>query len=340
MSKVALITGALGQDGSYLAKQLIEDGYRVIGTTSQSNPNTWRYDYLSIVNKVELTQLDFNSISHFDEIITKYKPTHIYNLAAQSSVHESFNKPFETNKINAFSVLYMLDFIRRMAPKTKFYQASSSEMFGNSGIDSSPKNESSEFNPVSPYAVSKLFIHQTLNIYRTAYNIFACSGILFNHESPLRSANFVSKKIISIACNIKKGSNEVLELGNLDAARDWGCAREYVSAMKLIIESNTPEDYVISSGESYSIREFVNITFKLLGYDLQWEGTGLNEIAKCKNTGKILVKISPKFFRPVELKKIVGDSQKAFSQLNWKSTKTFPNIITDMIEFELNNKPI
>lgn len=340
MSKVALITGALGQDGAYLAKELLEDGYSVIGTTSRKNPDTWRYRYLSILNEVQLVHLDFNDITKFDSIISEYNPSHIYNLAAQSSVHESFTNPYETNKINAFSVLYILDRIKKVTPKTKFYQASSSEMFGNSGNDSVPKDESSIFNPVSPYAVSKLFIHQSLNIYRKAYNIFACSGILFNHESPLRSANFVSKKIISIACNIKQGSNEILELGNLDAARDWGCAREYVSAMKLIIESDKPNDYVISSGKSYTIREFVNITFKLLGYDLLWEGTGLNEIAKCKNDGKTLVKISPKFFRPVELKKIIGNSQKAFSQLNWNSTRNLPDIITDMIEFELNNKPI
>ena len=336
MKKIALITGISGQDGAYLAEFLLKKNYRVIGADRRSaRDNKWRLRYLGIENKIEIVNIDLTEISSLIRLFENYKFDEVYNLAAQSFVGTSFVNPIVTSQATAIGTLNILEVIRNKKKKPKFYQASSSEMFGD--IENNYQNEMSKFNPQSPYAVSKVFAHQITKNYRDAYNIFASNGILFNHESPMRGENFVTKKIISSLTKIKYGTQKNLVLGNLYAKRDWGHAKDYVEAIYKILQKNNPGDYVISTGKEYTIKEFVNMTAKMLKLKIAWKGKGLKEIAINKDNGKTLISVSKIYYRPLEVDFLKGDSSKAKKELKWQSKIKIKELINEMINYELKN---
>ena len=332
--KIALITGISGQDGSYLAQFLIKRNYTVIGTERRTARNDkWRLRRLKIHDKVIIEEMELGEIYEIDRLFKKYKFNEIYNLAAQSFVGSSFSSPLNTSNITGLGVLRILEAIRTFQPQAKFYQASSSEMFGD--VLEKKQNEKTPLNPQSPYAVAKVFAHfATLN-YRKAFNIFAVSGILFNHESPLRGEEFVTRKITLGFTRILKGELKYLELGNLDAVRDWGYAKDYVEFMWKMLQNNKPNDYVISTGKSYSIREFINECTEYLGLKTKWVGKGLNERLINTKDNKILVKINKKFFRVAEVNFLKGDSSKAKKDLKWNPKINLKDLVKIMIDEEL-----
>jgi len=334
--KTALIFGVTGQDGAYLSRFLLKKKYRVIGVKRRSsNHNTQRLDdiYVDPHNKTQFKMIygDLADSISVNNIIHEVLPDEIYNLAAQSHVKVSFDIPEYSSNINALGVLRILESIKslRFKKKIKFYQAGTSEMFGST---KPPQNEKSLFYPRSPYAVSKIFAHWMTINYREAFDIFACNGILFNHESPFRGATFVTKKIISALCNIKKGSNEILYLGNIYAKRDWGHAEDYVKAMWKILQKRKAEDYVIATGKQIRVKDFINITSKMLNMNIKWKGQGLNE--KCYYNNKVIIKIDPVYFRPTEVDNLLGSSLKAQKNLKWKPKYNINSLIKDMINFE------
>lgn len=332
--KLALITGISGQDGSYLAKYLLEKNYTVIGTDRRSaRANLWRLKYLNIENKVIFEEMELGELYNIERVFKKYKFNEIYNLAAQSFVHTSFESPINTADITGLGVLRLLETMRNLAPDAKFYQASSSEMFGNS-FNKSRQNELTSFNPQSPYAISKTFGHYMVNNYREAYNLFCVSGILFNHESPLRGDEFVTKKIISQLVKISKGEKIIIKLGNIYAVRDWGYAEDYIKVMWKMLQNKKPEDFVISTGKSYSVKQFINIATKELNMNTKWVGNGIKEkLINIKNN-KTIIKIDKKFFRPSEVNYLRGDSSKAKKILKWKNKTSLQNLIKIMINYE------
>ena len=320
MSKTAFITGVSGQDGAYLPKLLLEKGYKVIGGERRSASGTlWRLKDLNIEDDIEITDFELSEFTNIYRAIDKYNPDEIYNLAAQSFVAASFEMPVMTSDITGVGVSRMLEVIRQINPSIKFYQASSSEMFGK--VAESPQNEQTPFYPRSPYGIAKLFGHWMTINYREAYNIFACSGILFNHESPLRGEQFVTRKITIGLSKIKLGLQDCLELGNLDSKRDWGYAEDYVEAMFLMLQHDKPDNYVISTGETYSVKDFINATCDELNMDIIWKGQGLDEVAIDQKTGKTIIKINPKYYRPTEVDLLLGDSTKAKKNIKLE-TKT------------------
>jgi GDPmannose 4,6-dehydratase len=316
--KTALITGITGQDGAYLAKFLLDKGYTVYGTYRRiSTPNFWRLQSLGIIDKVKLISFDLIDQSSIIRVLEHCKPDEIYNLAAQSFVGASFEQPIATGEITGMGVTKMIDTIKSVAPKSKFYQASSSEMFGL--VQETPQTEKTPFYPRSPYAAAKLYAHWIIVNYREAYNLFACSGILFNHESPLRGLEFVTRKISNAVAKIKLGLQNELFLGNLDAKRDWGYALDYVEAMWLMLQQDKPEDFVIATGENHSVREFCEHAFNEVGLNY-----------------KDYVKVDEKLFRPTEVETLLGDSSKAKKVLNWKPKTTFKELVKIMVKEDLD----
>ena len=333
--KKALITGITGQDGSYLAKLLIEKGYRVYGLHRRSSTtNLWRLVNLEVENKIEILDGDLGDFSSIETALEESKPDEVYNLAAQSFVASSWKQPLYTADINGLGVLRILEAIRNVNSKIKFYQASSSEMFGK--VREVPQKETTPFYPRSPYGVSKVFGYWTTVNYRESYNMFACNGILFNHESPLRGTEFVTRKITNGIAQIKKGLREFIELGNLNAKRDWGYAGDYVEAMWLMLQQENPDDYVIATGATHTVREFVELAFKEVGINIKWKDKNLNEKGIDSKTGKILVKVNKNHFRPAEVDLLIGDSSKAKKKLGWKPKITLTDLIRDMIKYDLS----
>jgi GDPmannose 4,6-dehydratase len=338
MHKVALITGVTGQDGAYLAEFLLNKGYIVHGIKRRSSSfNTARIDHLY----KDPHERNVNFFMHYGDltdstnlirIIQETLPNEIYNLAAQSHVQVSFETPEYTANSDGLGTLRLLEAIRILGleKKTKFYQASTSELYGQ--IQEIPQNETTPFYPRSPYAVAKLYAYWITVNYREAYDIFACNGILFNHESPIRGETFVTRKITMAVTKIKHGLQEKLYLGNLDAKRDWGFAKDYVEAMWLILQQEYPEDYVIATGEAHSVREFTELAFKEVGIKILWKGKDHEEVGIDFSTGKILVKIDPRYYRPTEVDLLIGDSSKAKEKLGWKPKVKLEELVTIMIK--------
>jgi len=331
MRKAALITGVSGQDGSYLAELLLKKKYKVVGTDRRSaRSSNWRLRRLGIENKIIYEEMELAELYEIQRIFKKYKFDEVYHLAAQSFVKASFNSPLNTSNITGIGTLRILETIRSINRKIKFYQASSSEMFGNAL--NKIQNENTPLNPQSPYAIAKVFAHYLTQNYRNSYKMFAVSGILFNHESPLRGNDFVTKKIVDGLIKIKKNHLNHIELGNLYAKRDWGYAKEYVEAMWKMLQQKKPEDYVISTGKTYSIKQFINYTLEYLKIDAKWVGSDLNEKLINKKNNKIIVKINPRFFRPAEVNFLKGNSIKAEKKLNWKPKTNLKKLIKIMID--------
>ena len=325
--KKALITGITGQDGSYLAELLLEKGYEVHGIIRRSSSiNTHRLNH--IYDRIKLHYGDLTDSTNLVKVIQEVQPNEIYNLGAQSHVHLSFANAEYTANVDAIGPLRILETIRNLDLKCKFYQASTSELFGKS-IDS-PQNEDTPFYPKSPYGVSKLYAHWITKNYRESYNLFACSGILFNHESPRRGNLYVTKKIVRGFSDISKGKMDFLKLGNLNAKRDWGHAKDFVEAMWLILQQDYPDDYVIATGVQKSIREFAEESAPYFGMQITWRGVGLNEIGYDVFTGKEVIRVDPKYFRPSEVDFVLGDSTKAKNKLGWYPKISFEKLVEDM----------
>jgi GDPmannose 4,6-dehydratase len=342
--KKALITGITGQDGSYLAEFLLEKGYIVHGIKRRTSLiNTQRIDHLYQDAQLEdrkfiLHHGDLTDATSLIRIIQEIEPDEIYNLAAQSHVAVSFEQPEYTANSDALGALRILEAIRilKISNKVKFYQASTSELYGLT--KESPQDENTPFYPRSPYGVAKLYAYWITKNYREAYGIFACNGILFNHESPVRGETFVTRKITKALARIKLGLQKELYLGNLNSLRDWGHAKDYVEAQWLMLQQEKPEDYVIASGKQYSVRDFINLSCKFLDLKIIWKGNGLNEIGLIQ--GKEVIKIDPKYFRPTEVETLLGDSSKAKFKLKWSPKISFEQLVKEMIEsdFELEKK--
>ncbi len=330
MSKKAIITGISGQDGAYLAKYLIELGYKVFGAVRRSSRSAEilpRLKYLGIEKEVELIDFELSELTNITRVIKSTQPDEIYNLGGQSFVGASWEQPLTTTDINAVAVLRILETIREYSAETRFYQASTSEMFG---AISPPQSETTPFYPRSPYGVSKLFGHWITKNYRESYGLKACSGILFNHESPIRGQEFVTRKISLSLSRVAQGKQDVVKLGNLSAQRDWGFAGDYVKGMHLMTTSEKISDYVLASGETHSIREFASIAAEFLGMDLAWEGEGVDEKGINKKTNKCVICVDPKFFRPAEVDLLLGDASKAENDLGWKRTVDFKSLVEMM----------
>jgi len=330
---VALITGITGQDGSYLAELLLSKGYEVHGIIRRSSSfNTGRINH--IYDKLNLHYGDMTDSSRLTQIIGEITPSEIYNLAAQSHVRVSFDMPEYTGQVDALGTLRILDSVRalKLDDYTKVYQASTSEMFGL--VQEVPQRETTPFYPRSPYGVAKLYGYWITRNYREAYHMYACTGILFNHESPRRGETFVTKKIISALHKISIGKQDKLHLGNLDAKRDWGHARDFVEAMWLMLQQENPEDYVIATGEQYSVREFVEASAPYFGMDIIWLGEGEKEFGVDKNTGKTIIQIDTRYYRPSEVESLLGDYSKARRELGWEPKTTFKELVKEMCEAE------
>ena len=332
--KIALVTGISGQDGAYLAKYLLKKNYRVIGSDRRSaRSNNWRLEELNILDKIVLEDLDIRETSNIERIFKKYAINEVYNLAAQSFVKSSFENPIQTSMVNAISPLCFLEIIRNQKRKIKFYQASTSEMFGNHNIQK--QNEKTKFYPRSPYAVSKTFAHYTVRNYREAYKLFAVSGILFNHESPLRGEEFITRKITIGLAKVFLGKQKKIKIGNLYAKRDWGYAGDYVEAMWKMLQNKIPKDYVIATGKSYSVKNFIDTATNILNLKTKWVGKGLNEKLINLKDKKIIVEIDKKYFRPTEVDELKGDFSKAIKELNWKPKKNFRDLVKMMVNADL-----
>ena len=338
--KVALITGITGQDGSYLAELLLEKGYEVHGIIRRASTfNTKRIDHLYQDPHEENVRLflhygDITDSSNLNRLIEKIRPDEIYNLAAQSHVGVSFDSPEYTAEATGVSTLRILDAIRESGVKTKFYQASTSELFG--GLpETAPQSEKTPFYPKSPYGVAKLYSYWITVNYRESYDIFACNGILFNHESPRRGETFVTRKITRAATAIHLGMQDKLYLGNLDAKRDWGHAKDYVEGMWRILQQDKPQDYVLSMNETHTVREFVELAFAELGYEIEWQGEGVNEKGIDKKSGRVLVEVDPRYFRPAEVELLWGDSTKARTELGWEPKYSFMDLVKEMVQSDL-----
>ena len=338
--KTALITGITGQDGSYLAEFLLEKNYRVHGLIRRNSTSdgTDRINHLLKLPTITLHYGDMTDFACLAALIKEVQPDEIYNLAAQSHVKVSFSNALYTADANGLGTLRILEAIKLlgMEKTTRFYQAATSEMFGE--VQSIPQREDTPFYPRSPYGVAKLYSHWITKNYREAHKIFACSGILFNHESPRRGETFVTRKITKTLAEIRNGKRIVpLELGNLDAKRDWGHAKDYVEAMWLMLQQEEPDDFVIATGQQHTVREFVDAAFDYMGYTIEWVGEGLKEVAKDYATGEVLVTINPEFYRPAEVESLVGDCTKAKETLGWKHNYSFTQLVEEMCKYDLEH---
>lgn len=335
-NKVAVITGITGQDGAYLAELLLNKGYQVYGTYRRtSSVNFWRIEELGIKNNpnLHLVEYDLTDLSSSIRLLQTSKATEVYNLAAQSFVGVSFDQPVTTAEITGIGPLNLLEAIRIVNPKIRFYQASTSEMFGK--VQAIPQKEDTPFYPRSPYGVAKLYAHWMTINYRESYDIFASSGILFNHESPLRGQEFVTRKITDTVAKIKLGKQDVLELGNMDAKRDWGFAKEYVEGMWLMLQAEEPDTFVLATNRTETVRDFVTMAFKAADIDLRFEGKDEHEVGIDVATGKTLVRVNPKFYRPAEVELLIGDPEKAQRVLGWKPATTLEELCKMMVEADL-----
>ncbi|MFA5848442.1 MAG: GDP-mannose 4,6-dehydratase [Bacteroidales bacterium] len=336
--KKAFITGITGQDGSYLSEFLLEKGYEVYGILRRSSVFTTQriLDKIWTHPNYYTFHGDLADSSNLHRLISQIKPDEIYNLGAQSHVAVSFEVPEYTGEVDAIGAIRLLDAIRDTGIPCKYYQASTSELFG--GLpDTAPQNEKTPFYPKSPYGAAKLYAYWVTVNYREAYNLFACNGILFNHESPRRGETFVTKKITKAVANIHKKKLSQLSLGNLDSKRDWGYAKEYVEAMWLMLQQDKPDDYVIATGHTYTVRDFVNMAFKVVDIEIQWEGSGVDEVGRNKKTGEIIVTIDPIYFRPSEVDLLWGDPSKAKKELGWQTKVGLEELVYKMVKYDLEN---
>lgn len=328
--KKALITGITGQDGSYLAEFLLDKGYEVYGMHRRTSTDPFER-IVNIKDKIHLVDGDLTDTISLIRILKEVNPDEVYNLAAQSFLPSSWTQPLSTKEITGLGVLKILEAIRIVNQKIKFYQASSSEMFGK--VQETPQTEKTPFYPRSPYGICKVFGHWCCVNYRESYDMFACSGILFNHESPRRGKQFVTRKISHSVAKIKLGFQDCFEIGNLDAKRDWGCAKDFVEVMWLMLQQKQPRDYVIATNETHSVREFVEEAFKVVDMPIKWEGEGINEVGKVN--GKVVVKVNPKFYRPAEVDLLIGDYSKAKRELGWSPKIKFKELVRLMVESDM-----
>ena len=344
MSNKALISGITGQDGSYLTELLLEKGYEVHGIIRRASSfNTFRIDHLykdeSILNKsLFLHYGDLTDSSNLNRLVEKIQPSEIYNLGAQSHVQVSFEVPEYTGEVDAIGTLRFLDAIRETSIETKFYQASTSELYGKA--QEIPQNETTPFYPRSPYAAAKLYAHWITINYREAYDLFACNGILFNHESERRGKTFVTRKISVAVAKIILGLQDILYIGNLDAKRDWGYAPEYCEGMWRILQADKPDDYVLATGETHSVREFVEESFEVFGEEIEWEGKGVNEKGILKSSGIAVVEIDARYFRPTEVDYLLGDPTKAKKELSWVPKVTFKDLVSIMVNADYQKQKV
>jgi len=333
--KKAFLTGITGQDGSYLAELLLEKGYEVHAILRRASLfTTARIEHILDHDNLHTYHGDLADSSNLHRLISDISPDEIYNLGAQSHVGVSFEVPEYTAEVTGIGTVRLLDAIRDSKVKCKYYQASTSELFG--GIPGTePQSELTPFYPKSPYGAAKLYAYWVTVNYRESYDMFACNGILFNHESPRRGETFVTKKITRAVAKIHQGKQDVLTLGNLDSKRDWGHARDYVEAMWLMLQQDTPKDYVIATGLTWTIREFVDLAFSEIDINIEWIGEGINEVGRDKNTGKDLVKVSSKYFRPAEVELLLGDPAKAEKELGWKAKTSLAEMVSEMVKYDL-----
>ncbi|WOE69447.1 GDP-mannose 4,6-dehydratase [Hydrogenimonas thermophila] len=339
--KKAIVTGITGQDGAYLAELLLDKGYEVYGTYRRTaSVNFWRIEELGIKNHPHLHLIEFDLIDQANAIrmVSEIQPDEIYNLAAQSFVGVSFEQPLATAHITGLGTVHLLEAIRIVNPKIKFYQASTSEMFGL--VQEIPQTEKTPFYPRSPYGVAKLYAHWMVVNYRESYDIFGCSGILFNHESPLRGLEFVTRKITDGVAKIKLGKLDTLELGNLDAKRDWGYAKEYVEGMYLMLQAEKPDTYVLATNRTETVRDFVRLAFKAADIEIEFKGKGIDEVAIDCKTGKTVVKVNPKFYRPAEVDLLIGNPEKAKKELGWEPKTTLEELCAMMVREDLRRNEI
>jgi GDPmannose 4,6-dehydratase len=331
MARTALITGISGQDGAYLAQLLLAKGYRVVGALRRTSRGAIpRLIELKIADDVELIDFDLAEITNIMRALEKVKPDEIYNLAAQSYVALSFEQPIFTSDINAIGALRILESLRQVVSTARFYQASTSEMFGNA--QTFPQDETTPFHPRSPYGFAKVFAHWATVNYRESYGIRASSGILFNHESPLRGREFVTRKITRSLARIRRGELDVLELGNLNARRDWGFAADYVEGMWLMLQQDQPQDFVFATGTTHTVRSFVETAGQRFGFDIEWSGSGADEQGRDRRSGKTIIRVNPVFYRPAEVDVIVGNAKKAREVLGWRPKIGFEALVTMMAE--------
>lgn len=341
MSKIAVVTGVTGQDGAYLSELLLSKGYKVYGAFRRtSSVNFWRVEELGLMEhpNFELIEFDLTDLSNTVRLLQTCQPNEVYNLAAQSFVGVSFEQPVTTAEITGIGAVNLLEAIRIVDSSIKFYQASTSEMFGK--VQEIPQTETTPFYPRSPYGVAKLYAHWMVINYRESYNIFATSGILFNHESPLRGKEFVTRKITDSVAKIKLGKLGVLELGNIDAKRDWGYAKDYVEGMWRMLQADKPDTYVLATNRTETVRDFVTMSFKAVDIELKWKGVGENEVAVDSVTGKTLVKVNPKFYRPAEVELLIGDASKAIKELNWRANTDLEELCAMMVEADLKRNEV
>ncbi len=332
--KTAFITGITGQDGAYLSELLLEKGYRVIGGFRRlSTPNFVRLDELGVTDKVELVEVDLLDAGNLTRVINDVKPDEVYNLGAQSFVAHSFKNPILTGKVTGLGVTNLLEAIRMVNPEIKFYQASTSELYGK--VQEIPQNENTPFYPRSPYGVAKLYGHWMTINYRESYNLFASTGILFNHESPLRGLEFVTRKITDAVSKIYHGKQDYFEIGNMDAKRDWGYAKEYVEGMWRILQAEKADNFVLATNETHSVREWIEVCFGFIDKSVIWEGKDENETGKDSKTGKILVRVNPKFFRPAEVELLIGDYTKAKNELGWEPHTKYNELAEIMLKRDI-----
>jgi GDPmannose 4,6-dehydratase len=334
--RTALVTGISGQDGAYLAQLLLEKDYRVFGAYRRtSSINFWRIEALGIQDhpNLHLVEYDLTDLGNTIQLLEKTGADEIYNLAAQSFVSVSFDQPSTTAQITGLGALNLLEAIRMVRPGARFYQASTSEMFGK--VQAVPQSESTPFYPRSPYGVAKLFAHWTTINYRESYDLFATSGILFNHESPLRGREFVTRKISDSTAKIKLGKLDVLELGNLDAKRDWGFAKEYVDGMWRMLQADEPDTFVLATNRAVTVRDFVTLSFRAAGISLDWEGSGEAEHGVDAGDGRVLVRVNPRFYRPAEVDYLLGDAAKARDVLGWEPSTTLEELSRMMVDADL-----
>ena len=340
-TKKALVTGITGQDGAYLAALLLEKGYQVTGTYRRSSSvNFWRIDELGIHDhpSLSLVEYDLTDLSSSIRLMQTADPDEIYNLAAQSFVGVSFEQPVATASITALGALNLLEAIRIVKPSARFYQASTSEMFGK--VQAIPQVEDTPFYPRSPYGVAKLYAHWMTVNYRESYGIFGSSGILFNHESPLRGREFVTRKITDSVAKIVLNKLDLLEQGNLDAKRDWGYAKEYVEGMWRILQAERPDTFILATNRTETVRDFVTMAFKAAGVGIEYKGEGENETGHCSRTGKLLVRVSPKYYRPAEVELLIGDPSKARRELGWEPTTTLEQLCQMMVEADMRRNEL
>jgi len=339
--KKAIITGITGQDGAYLAELLLEKGYEVYATYRRtSSVNFWRIEELGIEKNpnLYLVEYDLTDQSNSIRMVADIQPDEIYNLAAQSFVGVSFEQPLATAHITGLGCVHLLEAIRIVNPKIRFYQASTSEMFGE--VQEIPQKESTPFYPRSPYGVAKLYAHWMVINYRESYDIFGCCGILFNHESPLRGKEFVTRKITDSVAKVKLGKLDCMELGNMDAKRDWGFAKDYVEGMYLMLQANKADTYVLATNRTETVRDFVRMAFRGAGIEVEFKGTAENEIAIDKATGKTVVRVNPKFYRPAEVELLIGNPQKAKNELGWEPKCTLEELCAMMVKEDLKRNEI